>query len=216
MEATQQAIQRAIGPATRIDGAVLCYSRDDFGVVDEPPTAMRKRASWVQPCEQPGGVLPTLEGSVDATGGLLCASVGEPGELVDPFVLTGGLDALGRVYEPVDRRALTDPAGPEFAEWRAANPDRVMDADRVHGADGVSPEVGAALLARPYVKMYPTVRHVWEAEWTDLCGEVQVRLDWSWRPTVLGPSIVARIPGTDDIYFVARDRFAKDGWARVD
>lgn len=218
MEARIRTVESALGAATRVEGNTLIYNKEDFGrwLFSTPHRVMRKRASWVQPVEQPGGNLPTREGTTDATGGLLCASVGEAGELIDPYLLKSGLAGLASVYEPIDPAALADPESDEFIEWRAANPDRVMDASTVVGAEGADPEMSASLLARPYILFFPTRRHVWDAEWTEkLEGLLTVSLDWIPWANASEPGVVAQVPGTDDIYFVARDRFVEDRWQEV-
>lgn len=202
-----ETITDALGqPATvtEEDGVtVLCYTLEQFkqyidasGVV-----AVRKPSTYVQQKQQSGtGTLPTLEGPVEISGGLLCCSYlpEAPNTIVDPFVQTrgeAGLRPEAGLYEPLE------------------NVPHVMVPLEIRGAEGVTPEVADALLGQFYVRITPTSRECTAADWTAACGPaLQVRIDYSWRPTAKEPSVVMRVPDTDDIYFVTRERYEADGW----
>jgi hypothetical protein len=211
----------ALGEPTRVltDGpTVLVYNFEAFKrwMNATPWSTMRKPGTFIQTVEQPGGLLVTLEGSVEVAGGVLCCSVdpaAPEGAVVDPFVMSQGLSGLAKIYQSIDPGAMADPESVEFATWRASHPESVLDPTSVVGGVGSDPEVVAALLARPYVMVRPTDRQVWPAPWTVLCGDdLYVQLDFSWRPRVYCPSAVVCVPGTDDIYFVTDNKMRSDGW----
>lgn len=201
-------IEAQLGAPTQVlcenDSIIMFYSLDQIKqyIARAGWTLVRKPFTYVQSQQQTRpGTLPTLEGQVEMLGGLLCCSFDpdRPGVVVHPFVQGQGEAALAPaagLYRPLE------------------DPPDVMHPTSICGAEGATDAVVEALLTQPYVRRVPTYRECIDAEWTSMCSAaLQVRLDYSWCPTASEPSHLMRVPGTDDIYFVTRERFEADRWA---